>query len=74
VIYDISQDIIATGLRRGGTYDMTLLQIYCLGCFEFFLNCSISGEVTGKKADCQALCAPGDRPAERRRTCWRSDI
>ena len=37
VIYDISQGIIAVGFRPAET-SMTLLQIYCLVCFERILK------------------------------------
>ena len=39
VIYNISQDIVATGFRSGETSDYDLItQIYCLVCLKEFLK------------------------------------
>ena len=60
MIYDISQGIAATGFRSGKTSDYgfitnLLLSLLC----KNFLNRLISGEVTGKKADCLSVVCAG---------------
>ena len=53
VIYDISQGIIATGFRSGETSNCDFIADLLLSLlWKNFFNRSISGEVTGKKADC----------------------
>jgi len=59
VIYDISQGIVATGSRSAETSDYDFIINLLLSLlWKNFQNRSISGKVTGQKADyLSAVCA-----------------
>jgi len=59
VIYNISQGIVAMGFRPAEPSDYDFITNLLLSLlWKNFKNRSISGEVTGTKADClSAVCA-----------------